>query len=108
MLTTDEEKNKRAESILHDQMEYINTVQKALRELNIPESVVQEQTMVLPDFTKLLPDQVEAVYQQVKFLTINYYDKHGFSQREISRRLKGESHVAVRKVLKNEKRKQES
>ena len=103
MLTTDKQKNQQAESILHDQMDYINKVQEALRELGIPEALVQENTVILPDFDKLLPEQVEAFYQQVKYLTINYFNDNGFSQREISRRLKGESHVAVRKILKGQK-----
>jgi hypothetical protein len=84
-------------------MEYINSVQQTLRELGVPEAILQQETMVLPEFDKLLPDDVERVFQRVKFLTITYFDEHGFSQREISRRLKGESVRAVNKFLKENK-----
>ena len=107
MLVTDKEKNKQAETILHDLIEYINNVQRVMRELGVPENIMQQETMLLPEFDTLLPDEVERIYQKVKFLTITYYDDHGFSQRETSRRLMGESHAAVNrklKEIKNEKR----
>ena len=99
-LTTDESKERQIQSILHDLITYINTVEQTLRELGVPENLIQQEVMFIPDFDKMLPDDVERVFQRVRFLTISYYNSHGFSQREISRRLGGTSLLSVNKYLK--------
>jgi|WetSurSiteA1Bulk_404760.scaffolds.fasta_scaffold05680_2 hypothetical protein len=99
-LTTDPRKEEQIQSILHDLMEYINAVQNTLRQLEVPENLIQQETLLLPDFDKMLPDDVEVVFQRIRFLTINYYYTHGFSQREISRRLGGTSVLSVNKYIK--------
>lgn len=99
-LTTEPEKEEQIQSILHDLIEYINTVQKTLRQLGVPENLIQQETIVLPEYDKMLPDDVERVFQRIRFLTINYFYTHGFSQREISRRLGGTSVLTVNKYIK--------
>jgi len=105
MLLENEQDNATAISILQKLEEVHNSTQGALRELNVPENLIQLNTTFFPEFDKLLPAEVNQFYQDIKKLTIMYYDTNGFSQREISRRLKGESHVAVRKVVKSEQKK---
>ncbi len=100
ILTENPEDNARAESILLKLREVHNSTQEALRDLRVPENVVQLETRFLPDFTKLLPEEVGIVYLEAKGAAIAYYHTHGFSQREISRRLKGESVLSVNKAIK--------
>jgi hypothetical protein len=99
-LTTDREKEEQIQSILHDLIKYINAVQATLRQLGVPENLIQQETMVLPEYDKMLPDDVERIFQRVRFLTIDYFHTHAFSQREISRRLGGTSVLSVNKYLK--------
>lgn len=100
ILTENPDDNARAESILLKLREVHNSTQEALRDLRVPENFVQLETRFLPDFTKLLPDEVAEVYLEVKKAVVSYYHAHDFSQREISRRLKGESVQAVNKLIK--------
>jgi hypothetical protein len=105
MLLENERDNATAESILHKLREVHNSTQEALRELRVPENLIQLNTAFYPEFDKLLPAEVTEIYGDIKKLSVLSLDAQGFSQREISRRLKGESHVAIRKVIKNDKSK---
>ena len=99
LLTENPEDNASAESILLKLKEVHKGTQEALRDLRVPENLVQVATTFLPDFERLLPDEVTAFYREVKQPTVAYYHTHGFSQREISRRLKGESVYAVHNAI---------
>lgn len=103
MLTEKPEDNATAESIIESLREVHNSTQETLRDLRVPENVIQLNTAFIPEFDKLLPDDVTQLYQDIKKLSIMYFNAQKFSQREISRRLKGESFVAVHKILKENK-----
>ena len=102
-LTDKTEDNVKANDIILKLREVHNMTQSSLRELRVPENLVQLNTTFIPNFDKLLPDDVTTLFRDIKELTIMYYNAHGFSQREISRRLGGLSTIAVSKTLKEKK-----
>ena len=92
--------NNRPEVVLQDYQKYRDNVQELLREARMPENLIQLQTMVLPEMSALLPEEVEQIFQDIKRLTVLYYHARGFSQREITRRLGGQSLYTVNKMIK--------
>jgi hypothetical protein len=99
-ITENKDDNEKAELILQKLREVHKSTQEALRDLRVPENLVQLNTQFLPEMEKLLPDEVTDLYLRIKIEAVLYYTSHGFSQREISRRLKGESVLAINRLIR--------
>jgi hypothetical protein len=96
------DQNNKIEQVLQAHEQYQQNTQELLRELRVPENLVQLYTTKLPNFAVLLPEEVSGMYQSIKKATILYFQSRGFSQRETARRLKGESVFVVNSILKKE------
>lgn len=83
--------------------EMVANVREALRLAGMPEPLIVYNTINLPDLRKLLPEDVVKFYNEVKIMTVLYLNEIGFSNSETSRRIGGNSNVAVASILKEYK-----
>ena len=90
----------KSNEILGKYREMVSGIREALRLAGMPETMIVFNTINLPDLKKLLPEDVVKFYNEVKVMTILYLHDIGFSNQEISRRIGGNSNVAVASILK--------
>lgn len=82
---------------------WVNT-KAALKELGLPENLVELHTAKLPDFNKLLPEEVLKIFHDLRSYVVLYFHNRGFAQREIARRLGGSSQRVVFEIIKDFKK----
>lgn len=91
---------KKTKQILESYKEMVQNVQQALRIAGMPEAMIVYHTINLPDLERMMPEQVVNFFSEVKIATILYLSDHGFSTREIERRLGGTSAMTINQILK--------
>jgi len=84
--------------------EAIKNFQEALRLAGMSETSILYNTINLPDFDKMLPDDVIKFYHQVKEMVVLYFNSLSLSRREIERRLGAHSRVYVKEVIDKQKK----
>lgn len=94
--------SKTSATILEKYKEYVVNVKKTLKEVDHPKTLIEIDTMVLPDITHMLPEDVLRFYQDLRRLVILYFYRKGFSSREIAKRIGG-NHVTIASIIKNQK-----
>lgn len=94
--------NEKQKEILMAFRTSITNYQEALRLTGLPEPLIELYVTNIPDFSKLLPDDVLGVYKDIRVMVILYLDALGFSQREIGRRIVSPA-TSVRDIIKQYK-----
>ena len=83
---------KRKEEILMSYRTYVENTKNALRLLDFPESSILTNTINLPDFDKLIPEDVVKFYRDIRKLVVFHLNRNSMSAKEISRRMGGASY----------------
>lgn len=93
------------ESILTTYNQQVENIKEALRVAGVPEPLVAAYTFNLPNIAKMLPEDVVKLFKDFREIVIFYLDNHGFSQREIERRMGGDSLFSVNNIIKKHNQK---
>lgn len=78
-------------------------IKSALIKAGLSERESNWKTLNLPDFQKMLPEDVLNFYKDLRTLVILYLHQLGLSTREIEKRLKGDSYGSVQNILEANK-----
>lgn len=98
--------NNKVQEILNIYKQTLENTQNALKEADVPDNMIELYLSRLPDFNKLLPEDVVKIFQDFRKAFVIYLDKRGFSQREIARRMGGSSQIMVHQILQEERDKE--
>lgn len=90
----------KAQEILVAYTQMVENTQEALRLANVPEPVIVSSTINLPDFRKMIPEDVVKLYRDMRKLVVIHLFQIGLTQGEIARRLGGNSYHIVQQILK--------
>ena len=86
--------------ILEAYKQSVTNTREALRLAEVPESLAVNYTINLPEFDKLIPEDIVALYHDLrKLMTISLFEM-GLTSGEIARRLGGNQYHIVWKILK--------
>lgn len=92
--------NDNIQELLENYHQTVSTMKEALKEAGLSEREVIWNTVSLPSFDHMLPEDVLNFYREIKVQVIIYlHSILKLSTREIERRLKGESYSSVQKVI---------
>ena len=100
LTSIDEKALSKVAPILQDFEEYHNNLGRLLKDIGIPQNLIEQYTMWYPKFSNLLPGEVIDFYLATKEQTIRYLLSKGYSQRKISRILGGTSPASVSRQIK--------
>ena len=100
--------NEEIQSLLTSYQIAVAEIRNALRKGGLSEREIILNTINLPEFEKMLPEDVLRLWQELKIMFILYLRNHlKLSLREIETRLKGDSYVSINKLLKEVTKKNE-
>lgn len=91
--------NEKTQEILTKYKEMVLNIKEALRIAGMPERMITIETMNFPDYDKMIPEDVIKLYREVFRFTILYLHKLGFSYRQITTKLGGNSYVIIQKTI---------
>ena len=91
--------NNQVNKILISYKEQTKNISEALRLAKVPEPLIAVYTFNLPNLDAMLPEDVVKLFKEFRELVIVYLNRLGFSEREISHRIKGDSYTKVGDVL---------
>lgn len=96
--------NEQVEELLISYKIAVTEIRRALKEAGLSERQTDWILINLPDFTKMLPEDVLDFLKELRVKVILYLSKLGFSTREIEKRLKGDSYGSVQNVIEAERK----
>jgi len=76
------------------------SAREVLRASEMPQNEIEKVVNPLPDFEKLLPEEVISIYSRIRIEMVLYLHDRGFSQREIAKRMGGSTQPVMHKILK--------
>lgn len=85
--------------ILTSYKEQTKNITEALRLAKVPEPLIAVYTFNLPNLDVMLPEDVVKLFKEFRELVIVYLNRLGFSEREISHRISGDSYTSVGNIL---------
>ena len=89
------------QEIIRTYREMVLKVQEALRVAEMPDNLIIAETINIPDLHMLIPEDVMRFYKEVRTAVILHLHQLGFSLREITRRLGGNSYAIVQQVIES-------
>lgn len=100
LISIDKEALSSVEPIIRDLEEYHNNIESVMKEMDIPQNLIEQFSMWYPRFSKLLPGEVVNFYQFTKRQTVEYLLSKGYSHRAIAREMGGESATTINRLIK--------
>ena len=89
----------KVKEVLDIQKQVNENTKEALRQLGLTENLVELHSAIMPNFNKLLPEEILQIFKSLKEYTILYFHNLGLSQREITKRIGGLSLKVVNNTV---------
>jgi len=100
----DESKTK---ELLKEYRTVVEQIKEDLRAAGMSENQIILHTINLPEFERMIPEDTIKLFRDIKKLLIIHLDELGLSTRQIAKRLGGNSHNYVKKILDEHYKEQE-
>ena len=86
-------------NILESYGKSLENYREAMRVAGVPEALIEKNVVYLPDYKKMVAEDVLQFYENVKKKTILHFDALGFSRRSIANLLTKDTPHHVKKIV---------